>query len=281
MAHISYLRNAELNATTALATLTDRNTLLIAKDNNGKIYVPSFNINTIGNLLPGQGYQMYISGTDTLIYPANGSAKPVSNEMRKSPEKLIPQNIKTGAEMTLILDGNYEDGVEAGIFIDDKLIGSGIFIDGIAPITIWGDDEYTEIKDGANENDILDLKLLIGDELIDVESEFTSLTGTIIGNELTFNKNSLVKSKLTVQEINNSAIVISPQPANNTLNVELNSFEGNRTIQIFDIKGKKVFELQTTEDNILIDLNSYNSGVYTIKANDATKTEFEKFMIKK
>jgi hypothetical protein len=41
------------------------------KDNYGKSYLPAFNINTIGNLIPGQGYKIYIINEDELIYPEN------------------------------------------------------------------------------------------------------------------------------------------------------------------------------------------------------------------
>lgn len=68
---LGYLRNAPMSSPVALATLTDFGKLLIAKNGAGKIFVPSYNINTIGSLKPGDGYQMYITSPDTLIYPAN------------------------------------------------------------------------------------------------------------------------------------------------------------------------------------------------------------------
>jgi hypothetical protein len=68
---ISYIRDAPLDAETALASITDNNNLIIAKDENGNVYIPSFGINTIGNMLPGKGYQIYVTNIDTLIYPDN------------------------------------------------------------------------------------------------------------------------------------------------------------------------------------------------------------------
>jgi uncharacterized protein (TIGR02145 family) len=67
---ISYLRNTELDCETAFASLDDGN-LIIVKDNYGNVYIPSYEINTIGNLVPGQGYQIYVLNAAVLVYPGN------------------------------------------------------------------------------------------------------------------------------------------------------------------------------------------------------------------
>lgn len=68
---IAYLRNAEMSAELSFASITDNNNLLIAKTLDGKVYIPSYNINTIGNLKPGVGYKLYVTTSDTLVYPGN------------------------------------------------------------------------------------------------------------------------------------------------------------------------------------------------------------------
>ncbi len=68
--YISYLRNNELSIVTALETITSTNKLVIAKNVAGKIYLPPNN-NTIGNMIPGVGYQIYVTGACTLTYPEN------------------------------------------------------------------------------------------------------------------------------------------------------------------------------------------------------------------
>jgi uncharacterized protein (TIGR02145 family) len=65
---ISYLRDTELDCETVFAGLTNDENLVIVKDNEGNVYIPSYDINTIGNLVPGQGYQIYVINADTLIY---------------------------------------------------------------------------------------------------------------------------------------------------------------------------------------------------------------------
>jgi hypothetical protein len=65
---ISYLRNTSLDCETAFAGLTDNDNLVIVKDNEGNVYIPTYGINKIGNLIPGQGYQIYLLNADVLIY---------------------------------------------------------------------------------------------------------------------------------------------------------------------------------------------------------------------
>lgn len=68
---ISYMRNSEMNAENAFVSITDNDNLLITKTLEGKVYIPSFGINTIGNLKPGVGYKVYVTNSDTLLYPGN------------------------------------------------------------------------------------------------------------------------------------------------------------------------------------------------------------------
>ncbi|MCO5252146.1 MAG: hypothetical protein M9949_12120 [Candidatus Kapabacteria bacterium] len=66
---VPYLRSGQMNIEDAMVTLTDDEALVIAKNNLGQIYYPAFGINDIGNMLAGQGYQIYLIKTGTLTYP--------------------------------------------------------------------------------------------------------------------------------------------------------------------------------------------------------------------
>lgn len=43
--------------------------ILVVKNNAGQTYIPNFGINTIGSMLPGQGYQIKMAAPATLVYP--------------------------------------------------------------------------------------------------------------------------------------------------------------------------------------------------------------------
>lgn len=66
---ISYLRSSSMAVGTAVAGIN--NSLTIIKDGNGNVYWPAMNINTIGQMQPGQGYQVYMKNAAQLLYPGN------------------------------------------------------------------------------------------------------------------------------------------------------------------------------------------------------------------
>ncbi|MCO5252143.1 MAG: hypothetical protein M9949_12105 [Candidatus Kapabacteria bacterium] len=68
---ISYFRTTPQNIETAMMSLTDDEALIIAKNNLGQIFYPEFGINDIENMLPGQGYQIYLIKSSTLFYQGN------------------------------------------------------------------------------------------------------------------------------------------------------------------------------------------------------------------
>jgi hypothetical protein len=68
---LAYLRDNAMNIEIALASLKDNDNLIIAKDNMGNVFYPAFEINMIGDMLPGQGYQIFILNDDVLVYPGN------------------------------------------------------------------------------------------------------------------------------------------------------------------------------------------------------------------
>jgi hypothetical protein len=66
---ISYLRTTPQNATETLSDIVEE--IIIVKDSQGAVYMPSLNYNGIGDLKPGQGYQIKMNSEQTLIYDAN------------------------------------------------------------------------------------------------------------------------------------------------------------------------------------------------------------------
>ncbi|MCO5252176.1 MAG: hypothetical protein M9949_12275 [Candidatus Kapabacteria bacterium] len=68
---LAYLRDNAMDIEIALASLVADDKLVIAKDNMGNVFYPAFDINMIGDMLPGQGYQIYLISGATLTYPEN------------------------------------------------------------------------------------------------------------------------------------------------------------------------------------------------------------------
>jgi hypothetical protein len=135
---VSYLRNSGLDAVAALETIVSDEALVIAKNNAGIAYIPMWEVNDIGDMMPGEGYQMYLSKNTTLTYPANSLGKSSMNTHRPSPKYLLPQTTKTGNNSILALKvNNAENGNEIGVYTNTNLlVGSGVVYNGSSYLSI-------------------------------------------------------------------------------------------------------------------------------------------------
>ncbi len=66
---VSYLRNSQMPVETALAGISS--SIILVKNNLGQLYYPVYGLNTIGNMIPGQGYWIYMNSNAVLVYPGN------------------------------------------------------------------------------------------------------------------------------------------------------------------------------------------------------------------
>ena len=155
----SYLRDNPIAAQTGFASI--HNQLIVAKSGSGEVYIPQFNINTIGDLLPGEGYNLYVSANAELVYPSNViQSRAGINDITPLPKYLIPTVKNTGNDATLVLDlGNSFNNQEVGVWSSKgELIGAAVINNGFAGINIWGNNELTQNDVGAIEGDYLFLK---------------------------------------------------------------------------------------------------------------------------
>ena len=66
---MAYLRSTPMAVQTALLTIDGQ--VVLVKNGSGEVYWPNFGVNQIGNMVPGEGYEIYMGGPDQLIYPDN------------------------------------------------------------------------------------------------------------------------------------------------------------------------------------------------------------------
>lgn len=178
----------------------DSTHVVLMKDKQGHNYIPSFGINTIGLMKPGESYQLYLNYQDTLYFTIdsvhhnsinsrainqslNDLSSPHSSSKRH--EKLLSEKIimdLDGSESaaTIIVKGNcYNDGTEIGAFKGNNVFGKAEFSNGMAVLTVWGSGRFTKGK-GATKKEILTLKIWDADK-----GKLKSITPTVIKNFLT------------------------------------------------------------------------------------------------
>ena len=68
---IGYLRTEAAPADLVLADLVAEGNLIIAKNSSGLAYLPEWNFNGIGDMIPGEGYQIKTNTSGTIQYLSN------------------------------------------------------------------------------------------------------------------------------------------------------------------------------------------------------------------
>ena len=160
---MGYLRTSPMNAATIMSPIVSQ--VVIVKSGGGQIYWPLYNLNTIGDMVPGQGYQIKMTSQQILTFPGNTSAPTKINVIDVRPEKYYKVT-NTGHNMSLgILEDAWnvapKEGDEIGVFnAQGDLIGSTVYHKGFNAVTIWGDDSHTkDVTEGIANGDVFTLKL--------------------------------------------------------------------------------------------------------------------------
>ena len=67
--YLGYLRNQPANAADIFQTIDED--ILLIKNGDGNVYWPEYNVNTMGDMIPGQGYQIRMISDREFTYPQN------------------------------------------------------------------------------------------------------------------------------------------------------------------------------------------------------------------
>ena len=245
---ISYLRNSPLSVETALSGVA--NTLVLAKNGLGNLYVPAYGVNTIGNMMPGIGYYVYMSAADDLIYPANGSGRlSTPDELTPQATRLIPEVGLTGSSAVLLVNTQgLKDGDELGVWTEKgMLVGSGRVNNDVTAISIWGDNEMTKELDGAIEGETLTVKFLdskTGTRTAFALSGIKEITQQGEVAELRYMNNGIYRAKGVVLGGNEFelSVKVMPNPINGTSVIEYTINNDSRIkLELIDMKGSVIW----------------------------------------
>ncbi|MCF8370293.1 MAG: T9SS type A sorting domain-containing protein [Bacteroidales bacterium] len=148
---LGYLRQTPGDAVEMMSCIASE--LSIAKNGNGLVYWPIYSLNQIGNLNPGEGYQVKLNSPQTFIYPPNSpmtKTTPISTIEPKHFQK--GQN--TGSNMTVGIPlSAWETMPAAGDELavktrSGRVIGSSVFTGKNMAIAVWGNDDLSKDIDG-------------------------------------------------------------------------------------------------------------------------------------
>jgi len=165
----AYLPRTSIDAAFALGGLGE--SLVIAKEERGRFLLPAWEFNDIGDMMEGKGYQLLVSGDQTLVYQLPEGVGGAFEPRYNAPDVLwLDGQLRTSLSYNLLLLAPLPAGTRvtaatpAGVVAGRGVVGS----DGKCGLTLWGDDPATEDVEGfaAGETAVLsvagDLKWLAG-----------------------------------------------------------------------------------------------------------------------
>jgi secreted trypsin-like serine protease len=171
---IGYLRLEGADAAAILEGVNASGNLVIAKDYNGSAYLPEWDFNGIGDMVPGQGYQLKINNDDVLQYLSNDESYRLSSvEVTENNVSHFSKVVATDNNMTVVIEDAAWDvlpteGSEVAAF--DKagnLIGSAIYSSPVTVVTVWGDDAMTSEKEGSLVSEAVSFKVFTSGNVLD------------------------------------------------------------------------------------------------------------------
>ena len=152
---ISYLRESPSSTAMVIESLNENDNLVIVKDFNGSPYLAEWDFNGIGDMQPGQGYQLKVNYADTLSYLANNQEYRISNtQVIENKADYFAKVIPTGNNMQVVIPESAwslkpKIGSEIAAYTPSGIhVGSAKYSQPITVLTLWGDDEMTKTIDG-------------------------------------------------------------------------------------------------------------------------------------
>jgi hypothetical protein len=284
---IAYLRLEPADVSLVMESIVVTENLIIVKDYNGNPYLPEWNYNGIGDLLPGQGYQLKTFQVDVLNYKSNSeqyksTALPVVNNSLKFFKRLEP----TGNNMHIVFPKyswatqQYPTLEIAAYNSRGNLVGSTTITDENSVLTVWGDDEVTQSVDGLLSLESMKFELWNGKELVHFEIKNWS-----VGSNQ-YEENAInVVSKIAIGANENTLFDAQPNPANATSRISFYLIEEDFVdLRVYNTIGELV-EILTQANYVegyhYLDFNvsNLNPGYYYYTLNSDTFKKSKQLII--
>ncbi len=247
--------------------------ILIVKDSEGMVYFPSFGVNYIGDMLPGEGYQVLATSAATLIYPANNQSISKHQIILSKPE-YFPLIENTGNNMSvgIVLKGVHLSEFTireiAAFDSEGNCIGSAVAEGDYVFFPVWGKDKHYESETGIGQGGEFTIQF-INEKYEKLESKLEWIKG-----EPKYKENDIAIARIQILNLDNQAeeeILVFPNPFEDKLSVEINSLEDTRMmVQLFDLTGKVIGRVYDGDvykgiNSIQIDIPGLQSGMYIIQ----------------
>ena len=261
------------------------------------LYWPAYNINTLGNLIPGKAYFVAASGDGQVTFPACSKSKyvaqPPTKLLNKTPwNDLTPTSASHAVAFpaNVLSESGILPGDVIGAFSANGLYAGQVEVNQLSnglALVAFGNDEITPEKEGFDFGEMLQFKLyrpFTGEELL-LEVDFDPS----LPNMASFAQNGLsaVKSlnvqSLGVDEFTPIQIIIYPNPSTGKFNLTMIVWPEKTQIQLLDARGQsiKFYECDRKPNGHpqTFDISHLPKGVYFVKINGVVMAEVRKIVL--
>lgn len=276
------------------AVLPIKDKIDVLKDNNGKTYIPSLNINTLGKLKPGQGYRLKAKAAGSLTYPASYMAKAHGIDFQAEPAPtvfILPENHRTRHNAHLIflaepLADVLQPGDEIGVFnTAHQLTGAAKFAGQNMALTVWGDEPLQPGVQGMGEQEpylIYIWKQATG-KIFPLQPVYQAGQGRYSVDDVAI----VQQAQLLPAESEPEAtwFEIFPNPASHLFYLLPKAdLPGQVLVRVYDMSGQVVSSANLSQGlrkgmTQPIDLSDFASGIYLIQIQNNTQQWTKKIML--
>jgi hypothetical protein len=270
---IGYVKTEMADAADMMAPVVDN--LIIMKDENGSVYWPAFNLNNIGNMMAGEGYQIKMDA-DAMFAYTSGSGRLGYAEPIRTVHYDAAHN--TGSNMTIGLPTTAWEvmptiGDEIAAYDESgSLIGSTSFNGENIALTVWGDDLTTDAKDGLAIGERVTFKLWNSDmntesTLVvtkwDAGSDAYTIDGISIASNIILSGDSSADTHKLYQNV--------PNPFNGTTTIGFYvPANENVTIAVYNMLGEYVAEVANDvfsagKHEVVFNSDKLSQGTYFVR----------------
>lgn len=258
-----YVRPTPMRADSALSGVTSQ--IVIAKNAAGQVYWPVLGINTMGAMVPGEAYKMYMSQGTTLFYPGNAIASGVASKPApvapmaldsRPVTRFHPSAARTGSSATLLVEApGLRDGDEiAAVTRDGRIVGASIVLAGKALVVVWADDAMTpDVLEGPVDGDSLVLQAWTvgesGPHDLAVGTVVDALTGHELRAGVPYHEDAVYRISATGVPVVFSLSQSAPNPFQHSTMIRFGVPRATRvSLELFDVAGHRV---RTLVDRVL------------------------------
>ena len=272
---MAYLPNLPSNTEQALEDIVDN--VIIVKDADGNVYWPEYNLNSIGLLEPGKGYQLKVTSDITFSYPKVDEEERLN--LQTNPilhHYTAPKN--TGSNMTLLIpnsawveEPNLGDEIVA-YDANFNVISSVVYSGSNQVLTLWGDDSTTDVKEALATGESFYLNLWHKEtnttSKLDVYS-YSQGSGLYSENDIQIISSIGNGFELRTGTLQLKALI--PNPSAGSISIALtNPIDQKLEIEIYNQLGQIVFHTESVNyvagnQSILIEPSHLESGSYFVK----------------